>query len=219
VSDLSIIFDLDGTLLDTLPSLASTCNAVLQDLGLSGHPHESYRTFIGDGLAVLIQRILPKGSPGTLIEKGILEFEKKYAHTWKENCYPYPGINDMLTALKNSNVKLGVLSNKPNQFTVQFIDEFFPIATFDIVYGQRTGFPKKPSPDVLLSMIALVNSSPQKSIFVGDSGVDIQTGVNSCTITVGVSWGFRSVEELLQRNADLIINTPQELVDYVLYTP
>jgi phosphoglycolate phosphatase len=120
----SIIFDLDGTLLDTLPTIAATCNKSLKDFGFPTHPVDSYRTFVGDGLYTLIRRIFPEGSAKEVIEQGILKFEEEYGEHWKENCYPYPGISAMLSALKIIKLRLGVLSDKPHSFTVQFIDEF-----------------------------------------------------------------------------------------------
>jgi phosphoglycolate phosphatase len=122
----------------------------------------------------------------------------------------------MVAALQMHGVKLAVLSNKPDAFAKLFVDEFFPRGQFSIVYGQRQGVPKKPDPTVALAIAAQLNVRPQETLFVGDSGVDIQTGKAADMLTAGVSWGFRSVQELTENNADILVHNPLELQQYVL---
>jgi phosphoglycolate phosphatase len=122
----------------------------------------------------------------------------------------------MLAALSKHGVRLAVLSNKPHDFTRLFVEEFFPNGEFSIVYGQRDGFPKKPDPAVALEIATLLDARPQEMLFVGDSGVDIQTGKAAKMMTAGVAWGFRSVEELTENNPDILVNNPLELQQYVL---
>jgi phosphoglycolate phosphatase len=122
----------------------------------------------------------------------------------------------MVAALKMHGAKLAVLSNKPDAFTRLFVDEFFPGGQFSIVHGQRHDVPKKPDPTVALAIAAQLNAHPQETFFVGDSGVDIKTGKAAEMITVGVSWGFRSVRELTENNADMLVHNPLELQQYVL---
>lgn len=213
---LSIIFDLDGTLLDTLVDLAETCNEVLLHQHFPTHPTIAYKNFVGDGLQTLMKRAAPVGTNDTVIQQCCRSFKNLYSRNWKRNSCPYEGINDMLSALLKHGVRLAVLSNKPHDFTRLFVDEFFPNGEFSIVYGQRDGFPKKPDPTVALEIATLLEARPQGMLFVGDSGVDIQTGKAAKMLTAGVAWGFRSVEELTENNADLVVNNPLELQQYAL---
>ena len=213
----SIIFDLDGTLLDTLADLADTCNEVLTYYHFPTHPRAAFKKFVGDGLQMLMKRIAPVGTKDVVIKQCCTLFTEQYSRNWKRNSCPYLGINDMLSALKTHGVKLAVLSNKPHEFTSLFVNEFFPRGLFPIVYGQRDGFPKKPDPAVALAIAAQFGTRPQDTLFVGDSGVDIMTGKAADMMTVGVSWGFRSVQELTDNNADIIVHNPLELKQYVLF--
>ncbi len=212
----SLIFDLDGTLLDTLDDLAATCNEVLECNGFPTHPAPAFKTFIGDGLQVLMQKITPVGTGEKALQQCCDLFTELYSQNWKRNSCPYDGINDMLSALKKHDVMLAILSNKPHRFTKLFVDEFFPRGLFPIVYGQRDGFPKKPDPKVALEIAAKFGALPQQTLFVGDSGVDIMTGRAARMGTAGVSWGFRSIQELTAHKADIIVNNPLELEQYVL---
>ena len=216
MSYLSVIFDLDGTLLDTLDDLAATCNEVLERHGFPTHPTLAFKTFVGDGLLVLMRRITPLGTSEKVLQQCCEMFTERYSQQWKRNSCPYDGINDMLSALKKHEVMLAVLSNKPHKFTKLFVDEFFPHGLFSRVYGQRDGFPKKPDPRVALKIAAKFGALPQETLFVGDSGVDIMTGKAAKMGTAGVSWGFRSIQELTENNADIIVNSPLELEQYVL---
>jgi len=212
----SIIFDLDGTLLDTLTDLAETGNDVLNQHNFPMHSLNAYKHFVGDGLAVLMQRITPPGTAEKVLRQCCTLFTELYSQNWRRNSCPYAGINDMLSALKSRGITLTVLSNKPHEFTRHFVNEFFPEGLFAVVYGQRTGFAKKPDPAVALQIAEECGTQPSEMIFVGDSAVDIRTGKAAGMATAGVSWGFRSVQELMENNADLIVNSPLELEKYVL---
>ncbi len=212
----SIIFDLDGTLVDTLIDLADTCNEVLDFYHFPTHPTFAFKTFVGDGLQVLIKKISPVGTDANVLQQCCELFTARYSQNWKRNSCPYEGISDMLSALKQHGIKLAVLSNKPHEFTKLFIDTFFSPELFSCVYGHRMGIPKKPDPTVALEIAAQFGSRPQNTLFVGDSGVDIMTGKAAGMGTVGVSWGFRAVKELTENNADIIVRNPLELQKYVL---
>jgi phosphoglycolate phosphatase len=213
---LSVIFDLDGTLVDTLADLADSCNELLREHDFPTHPTAAYKNFVGDGLQALIKRITPVGTEEILIRKCCTSFERRYSRNWKRNSCPYPGINDMVAALKVHGIQLAVLSNKPDAFTKLFVDEFFPGGQFSIVHGQRQGVPKKPDPTVALAIAAQLDVRPQETLFVGDSAVDIKTGKAAEMLTAGVSWGFRSVQELTENKADILVHNPLELQQYVL---
>ncbi|MCP4340573.1 MAG: HAD family hydrolase [Desulfobulbaceae bacterium] len=182
------------------------------------HPTVDYKEFIGNGLQILMKRIAPVGTEEMVLEQCCKLFTEQYSQNWKRNSCPYEGINDMLSALKSHGVKLAVLSNKPHKFTKLFVDECFPGELFSIVYGQREGFPKKPDPAVALEIAAQFGVHPQDTLFVGDSGVDIMTGKAADMMTAGGSWGFRSLQELTNNNADIIVHNPLELERYVLST-
>ncbi len=215
---LSVIFDLDGTLLDTLVDLADTCNEVLAMHQFPPHPTQTYKNFVGDGLHNLIRRIVPLDTDDNVLHQCSTLFTERYTQNWKRNSCPYSGINAMLSALKKHGIMLAVLSNKPHEFTKLFVDEFFPQGFFSIVYGQREGVPRKPDPTAALEIIKRFGVLPQNTVFVGDSGVDMMTGKAAGMIAAGVSWGFRSVQELNDSNADIIVHNPLELEHYVLFS-
>jgi len=212
----SIIFDLDGTLLDTLKDLAETGNDVLLRQGFSIHPIDDYRRFVGDGLAKLVERMLPQGVDEKTVTQSVQLFGDIYKERWQRNCCLYSGIGDMLAALTEKSIPVAVLSNKPHAFTLQFCERFFPENPFSVVLGQRDGFPKKPAPDGALEICSRLHCLPENCFFVGDSNVDMMTAKNSGMTAVGVAWGFRGVEELRAHGADFIINEPLELMQYVL---
>lgn len=212
----SIIFDLDGTLLDTLQDIATTSNAVLAGYGYPLHAKEEYRHFVGDGLTTLMTRITPEGTGKPIIDECCARFIRLYAKNWKRNCAPYDGVVEMLRVLREKSFHLAVLSNKPHSFAAIFVDEFFPGNIFSQVYGERDGFAKKPDPGVALAIAEQLGSVPGETVFVGDTGVDMRTGKAAGMLTVGVTWGFRSITELKEHHADIIINSPMELLQYVV---
>jgi phosphoglycolate phosphatase len=212
---LSIIFDLDGTLLDTLNDIAETANAVLVRHGFPVHPHEAYKRFVGDGLYTLTKRITPQGTDESRVISCYKLFLELYAKNWSNTCRPYLGIEDLLAAIKKQGLSMAVLSNKPHEFTKLFVERYFPGEIFSHVYGQREGFAKKPDPRVALEIAERQGVRPEQVFFVGDTGIDIRTGKASGMITVGVTWGFRSIDELQQEHPDIIINSPLELLHYV----
>lgn len=211
----SIIFDLDGTLLDTLADIAETANAVLAHHGFPTHNLNEYKGFVGDGLQVLIKRAVPKDTEATVHEDCRQLFLRIYAESWSRTCRPYDGVIEMLGSLLEMGVPLAVLSNKPDAFTQLFIKRYFSGDSFRLVYGQREGFAKKPDPAVALAMAKDLRQQPRDMLFVGDTGIDIRTGKACGMGTVAVSWGFRTFQELEKDQPDSIINQPTELVNYV----
>jgi len=216
MSHLSIIFDLDGTLLDTLDDIAETANQVLDKLQMAQHPRDAYRHYVGEGLRILMQRSCPGGTDEKTIDHCCALFSEIYERDWKKRCRPYDGIEELLAALQNLDIPLAVLSNKPHHFAQMFAEEFLPQHLFRAVYGQRKGFARKPDPTVALQIAAELGTEPSRTIFVGDSAIDIATGKNAGMLTAGVLWGFRDVGELTAANADFIISQPMELVDHVV---
>ena len=212
----AVIFDLDGTLLDTLADLADAMNAVLAGNRLPTHPVDAYRYFVGDGMATLIRRIVPPSLTEDQVARCLADFSQTYAARWQRNSCPYPGIHAMLSGLQNAGLKLAVLSNKPDAFTREFIRFFFPEQRFDAVFGQRSGVEKKPSPAGALEIAALLHVAPGECLYVGDTAVDMQTGRSAGMFTIGVLWGFRDRRELQEHHADMIVSDPMEIVEHAL---
>ncbi len=211
-----IIFDLDGTLLDTLEDLADAANATLARFGFPGHATADYRYFVGEGLMTLIERILPEGNRSQQEIAACMDtFLQLYGQSWDLRSRPYAGTMEMLRQLHQAGLKLAVLSNKPHAFTRLCVHRFFAANTFDFVYGQREGVPKKPDPAGAREIAALMQLDPQQILYVGDSGTDMQTGNGAGMFTMGVLWGFRERQELEKNKAGEIINHPSEIVNYV----
>ena len=208
------IFDLDGTLLDTLADIGNTANDVLTDRGHPTHDLDAYRHFIGDGVATLFTRILPEGVPTPeLIADCVSEFGVTYGRRWNENSQLYPGIEELLKELVRREIPIAILSNKPHDFVGVCVAEFLPAWPFDPILGQREGIPRKPDPAGVLEVCEALGVSPGECIYVGDSSVDMLTAKNSGALAVGVAWGFRPVEELVEYGAAHILDTPSHLLE------
>ena len=215
----AVIFDLDGTLLDTLADLAGSGNRVLEKLGFDPHPTEAYRYFVGDGMATLVERILPipQRTPSTLAE-AVECFKEDYARNWAVATKMYTGIEEMLDGLTAMGVKICILSNKPDGFTTVCVEKLLPKWQFDAVYGQRDHVPKKPDPAGALEIIEQLATEaiePNEILYVGDTAVDMQTAAGSNLDSIGVLWGFREAEELQQNGAKFLVSHPREIVDIV----
>lgn len=209
----AVIFDLDGTLLHTLPDIGRAANLVLADRGLPQHPIDSYQAFIGSGAWWLMHQALPEDfRHGNTVTALTASFKKKYASIWQERTSPFPGIVDMLYTLGGRKVKLGVLSNKPDRFTRTCVEAFLPARLFEGIQGQIDGRPQKPDPSPALQMAEALMVSPQSCCLVGDSEIDVLTGVRSGMYSIGVLWGYRSQKELLRAGADAVVKTPEELL-------
>lgn len=211
-----VIFDLDGTLLDTLEDLANAANATLDHFGFPTHSSESYRYFVGEGLMTLIERIIPDNKRSQQEIVACMDtFLQIYSQSWDLQSRPYTGITEMLQHLRQAGLKLGILSNKPHAFTQLCVDRFFAAGTFDFVYGQREGVPKKPDPAGALEIASLMRLQPQQMLYVGDTATDMQTGNRAGMFTMGVLWGFRERQELEKNKAGKIISHPSEIVTHV----
>ncbi|MDF1815647.1 MAG: HAD family hydrolase, partial [Verrucomicrobiales bacterium] len=207
----AVIFDLDGTLLDTLTDLATSGNEILARRGHATHSTEAYRTFIGDGMANLVQRIFPKEArpaDGEQTEQVLAEFRASYEDHWNDTTSIFPGVAELLNCLSEEGFPLGVLSNKAHDFTIKCVDEFLGEWQWDAVYGARDGVPRKPDPAAALEAAGKVNVAPENCFFIGDSDVDMFTAKNAGMHAVGVAWGFRSVEELHSAGAEAVLAQP-----------
>lgn len=210
----AILFDLDGTLLDTLPDLAHSVNEVLLRLGHPIHPVDSYRFFVGEGVELLIRRALPNGESATDEEvRTVVEaMEEEYGRRWGEHTRPYAGIPEMLSWIEQRQIPKAIISNKPDFFTRVMTRELLPDWHFEVIRGAIPTAPKKPDPTVTLEIARQLGADPRQVMFVGDSGIDMLTAGAAGMYPVGVRWGFRPMEELLQNGARTILESPMDIV-------
>lgn len=211
----AVIFDLDGTLLNTIESMEAAGSRMLRDFGLTPRPAEEYKQYAGDGAKTLVRRVLAAaGKPDEgLLERAFPVYMGYFAQTCGYHVEPYPGIRELLTALSQRNIRLAVLSNKPHQQTVDVVTAYFGTKLFDLVMGQSEAFPKKPAPDGALWMAKEFGVLPSECLYLGDTNVDMQTGKAAGMKTVGVLWGFRDEKELKENHADAIIRHPMEALE------
>jgi len=203
------IFDLDGTLLDTLDDIADAMNRVLAAHGFPTHPVDAYRTFVGDGVRNLALRTLPAGHrDDATVDRFTAGMRDAYAQNWNAKTTPYPGVPEMLDALAARGWKLAVLSNKPHDFTVQCVATLLPRWRFDVVLGHHDGIALKPDPGGALEVLAALGVDAGDVLYAGDSGMDMQTAVRAGMFPVGVLWGFRGRDELLAAGARALVQTP-----------
>lgn len=210
----AILFDLDGTLVDSLADIAASANATLEKLGFPAHPREAYRRFVGDGVAMLLQRCLPASvRPGDAeFDEAVDIYHGEYGRRWHEQTAPYPGILQALEELVNAGIPLAVLSNKPHEFTTCSVRHFFPDTPFAAIQGQQDGMAKKPDPEGALRIAAGIGSRPGDCALVGDSDVDMLTAERAGMHGVGVLWGFRDERELREAGANTIVTETEHLV-------
>lgn len=207
----AVIFDLDGTLLNTLGDLRAATNHALEVRGLPPHSMEEIRQFIGNGIRLLICRAMPEGTPEAEIDAALDDFKAYYAAHIHDRTVPYDGIPQLLTALRERGIKVAVLSNKIDSASQQLIDYFFPGKT-DVVFGEHVGVPRKPDPTSCRMVMQQLGVQPEQVLYVGDSGTDMQTAKNAGLYAVGVTWGFRSKEVLLEYGADVLVNRPEQIL-------
>ena len=212
-----IIFDLDGTLVDSLADLAASVNHALRVYGFPTHPLDAYRYFVGNGVMKLMERALPEGGRdektiGRLFE----EFARYYGMHRTDLTHPYPGIQALLEELKKRGKLLAVASNKYHSAVAAMTSLYFVEALFDFVHGHREGVPPKPDPTVAWRILDEAGVAPGEAFFVGDSGVDMQTARAAGIRSIGVTWGFRVREELWESGADFIVDSPREIPPIVL---
>jgi phosphoglycolate phosphatase len=213
---LAVLFDLDGTLLDTLGDIADAVNAALDRLGFPGHETAAYRYLTGDGARAMAERSLPESKKDeATVAECIRIFRSEYASRWGTKTRPYPGIPDMLAGLVRRKVKISVLSNKLDEFTRRAVRDFLPGFDFSIVMGARPDLPPKPDPAGALLIARELQVPPLQTIYLGDTGVDMMTAVRAGMFPVGALWGFRDEKELRENGARAVIDTPGDLLKYI----
>lgn len=207
------IFDLDGTLIDSIGDLADAMNAVLHELGHPLHPRKSYHRFVGDGIEMLVRRALPPGVvDGIDLSEVVTAMRKEYSSRWLATTRPFPNIPELLAQLRSREVRTAVLSNKPDFATRAIVRELFEEETFDVIRGALDEVPLKPNPAAALDIISRLGVEVTRSVIVGDTPIDIETGRIAGMRTVGVTWGFREARELIDAGADFVIHEPLELL-------
>ena len=207
------IFDLDGTLIDSLADIAESINRMLDARGYPRCEQAVFKQMVGDGMDKLVERALPEGARSEeLIKICVEEYRTHYDELWNDQTRPYEGIVDMLNTLKGRGMKLGVISNKAHRFTLPMTHHFFGTAMFDYILGQRDEVPRKPDAAGGREMATFLGLEAAEMAYVGDSGIDMAFAKNSGMRAVGVRWGFRGEKELIEHGADLLVSHPCELV-------
>ncbi len=210
----AVIFDLDGTLLDTLEDIALSMNSVLLHAGFPQHPMAAYRGFIGEGIAHLVQQALPEGQRDVItVQQNVSYMLSEYGRRWKEHTIPYPGIPELLDALTTREIKIAVLSNKLQNFTQEMVATLLDKWQFDYVLGAQPSIPQKPDPAGALLISSELGIKPEEFIYLGDSPIDMCTAISAGMYPVGALWGFQTAEELISAGAQVFIKQPMELFE------
>jgi phosphoglycolate phosphatase len=206
-----LIFDLDGTLVNSLEGIAASLNHALTLANLPTHPHAAVRNFIGDGSRILIERATPADTSALEIDQIEAAFKSDYALTWPTGTSIYPGIADLLDHLQNCGCPLAVLSNKPQPFTTAIVAQLFPSTRFACMLGQRPGIAHKPAPHGAWEIARELGIPPENLTIIGDSTIDIETAKNAGMRAIAVTWGFHDRDRLLAAGADQCVDHPAEL--------
>ena len=210
----TVIFDMDGTLLDTLEDLTDATNVGLAHGGYPARTLEEIRRFVGNGVHTLMVKALPQEASKADVEHCLTAFKEYYAQHWQDKTAPYAGIVPLLAELRRRGIKTAVISNKYEQAVVELCRDYFP-GSFDAIRGEREGVPRKPAPEGIYSILDELGAEKRSTVYVGDSEVDMATAKNAGLKSVGVTWGFRSRALLEEKGADHIIDEPQQLLDVI----
>lgn len=207
-----VLFDLDGTLLDTLQDLGDSVNRVLAARGWPTHGLEAYRYFVGEGARTLVERAIPPAQRAReTVASALAAYRADYERNWNVATRPYDGVPEMLASLQRRGAVLGVLSNKPHAMTVRCIEGYFPGVPFPALLGQRDEVARKPDPAGAFEAARLMAAEPGRILYVGDTGTDMQTAKAAGMFALGVTWGFRPEQELRSHGADAVAHHPSEI--------
>lgn len=210
-----IIFDLDGTLLDTISDIGDSVNQMLEDYGYPTFTYDEYKLKVGHGFKNLIERSLPSSADFDLKEEALAKFIYYYHRNYTNSSYPYPGIIETLHKLADRNIKLAINSNKADEYTNNLAKIRLSEIDFVAVLGQIEGIPKKPDPANALKIIKTMQLDPSEVVYIGDSATDIKTAKNAHLVSIGVAWGFRGEGELKEAGADHIAYRPSDIIDII----
>lgn len=211
-----VIFDLDGTLLNSIADLAVAVNQALEKCGFPTHEEDAYRFMVGDGVMKLFERALPEGEKS---EENVLRIRENFIPFYEVHnadlSRPYDGMLELLAELKRRGIKMAVASNKYHSATLKLVAHYFCDTPFEIVLGNREGVPVKPNPQIVEEILAHTGVAKSEVLYVGDTNVDMRTAINAAVECVGVAWGFRPKVELAVHNPLAIIDKPMELLQYI----
>jgi phosphoglycolate phosphatase len=210
----AVLFDLDGTLLDTLEDLADSANAALAEMGLPAHPIAAYKQFVGDGVENLVRRAMRMDVVDeSSLARGLELTRREYARRWADKSRPYPGIADLLNGLNDRKMMMAVFSNKPDEFTRLCVQRLLPDWHFQFVLGATPDMPRKPDPRGALVVAARLGIAPDRFLYLGDTNTDMQTAVGAGMFAVGALWGFRTAEELRASGAAALAQKPTDVLE------
>lgn len=213
-----MIFDLDGTLLDTIADLADAANFALRSMGMPPHPVETYKFMVGNGVDMLLRRAMPSGESRD--EKAFGELRHLFYQYYGNHCFdrtrPYPGIPEMLETLASREISFAVTSNKYQEAVTAIIGRFFPGLPFRAILGKSGFRPSKPDPSIVFEALGIWPTPKSETLYVGDSAVDMVTARRACIDAVGVTWGFRPLSELSAESPEYIISEPDELISIAM---
>jgi phosphoglycolate phosphatase len=213
----AILFDLDGTLLDTLQDLADSLNAILTANGMRTFPVDDYRYFVGKGLRELIKCVLPKNKvKDQIIEEFLAAMKIEYARRWTINTKPYPGIPGLLDGLTKLGIPMTILSNKADDFTKIMVEKLLPNWRFHIVRGLTNNMPAKPDPAASMQIAKELKIHAKNFIYLGDTDIDMQTANAAGMYAVGALWGFRTAQELKDNGAKVLVASPLQVLDLII---
>lgn len=212
----AILFDVDGTLLNTLEDLADSMNGVLKAEGFPVHDLEAYRYFVGEGMRNLARRAVPEAyrNDEAVVSRCMAAMVKMYGRNWRMKTRPYEGIPELLDALQNLDVKMAVLSNKPDDFTSLTVSHLLPEWRFEVVRGERPPTPRKPDPTAALEIAETLGLPAGQFVYAGDTGTDMETACRAGMYGVGVLWGFRAADELMGAGARELVEKPLDIVRF-----
>ncbi|GAX62103.1 phosphoglycolate phosphatase [Candidatus Scalindua japonica] len=210
----AVLFDLDGTLLNTIDDIGDSINRVLELNGFPIHNMDIYRQLVGNGAINTIIGALPEDKRiDTIINPCLKAFQEDYSQNWNVKTRAYDGVPELLDSLTTRGIKITVLSNKPHRHTKQCMDGFLPDWNFDVVFGQRDDVPRKPDPKGAMEIAEKLGIPPSDFLYLGDTEVDMKTSISAGMFPVGVLWGFRSAKELRENGAKVLLNRPLEALD------
>ena len=211
----AVIFDLDGTLINSLEDIADSTNEALAKYGFSEQPYESYKLFIGNGMRQLMKNAVSQNTEESLIDNILKDFRVIYNRNYINKTRPYNNVVAVLEKLKQMGIRMSICSNKADKMTNEIVEKTIGKEYFDVIFGEREGVPRKPDPTSLLEAAQHMGVNPENTIYIGDSGGDMISAKNAGMLAAGALWGFRSREELVENGAQILLSDPMDLVEYI----
>jgi phosphoglycolate phosphatase len=212
----AVLFDLDGTLVDSLADIAASMNHVLGQLGHPTHSEEAIRHFVGEGARHLVSRSMPERSSEAAIDHALVAYKERYRSHLVVSTRPYEGIVPLLSALRSQGTRLGVVTNKPHPAAQKMVDQLFASGSFGVVLGEEHNKPRKPDPAPALEAASVLGVAKERCVFVGDTSVDMHTARAANMVAVGVTWGFRGRDELVAAGAHHVVESVPALSSLLL---